>query len=614
MARVTIETHNVTVQATSGRSLFNLTMDQGCVGYNAYTSGGTASNVSASLNRTGDILILEWQPNTSPAGVATLVVVEAQDQYGTVIRDVMAFNQQGTQYNLNLSGPRDIEGDAGTGTYSITSTIAGTYGVYSESSWLTVNSVTKTGTNQGNAVLSYTQNNGEPRYGIVRSVFSFQYNPYSSTYYTVLTQGTYVERTSTLVYSPNSANISYNGGTFTSPAPTMENVGSLTVRDVSGDISITSVDIDSTSGRLVVVYGANNGDSNKSATITVRGIGVNGYVTASFYLYQGTYSYLVNPIWKTTTVEVAGRSYVDYTISTEGLTVYSGRAYQMPDEETISFELNEIVRDYVDNYLWWRAGYQTPAGWQRTFEVEMDNGDGGEYIFTKDWSYVEKNYSSTPLICLNEPIIKEIPAGCFVPVCVFSPQRVGNVSFVYTNTQGNTPLAYGVHLDNPRQARYLYVSSPGYKYGFEGGGISNRDVYRGAADCKTRYVLYYENAYGGIDAMPIQGNALLTDKIDAYTMKNSVRVPSTSFSYRRYLNQITKTWQFNTSYLSDEQASRMHHLLESTMVYVYDIETDSLFPAVIDETSVTYKTFKNQGRKFFNYSFKVRESQDKIRK
>ena len=58
----------------------------------------------------------------------------------------------------------------------------------------------------------------------------------------------------------------------------------------------------------------------------------------------------------------------------------------------------------------------------------------------------------------------------------------------------------------------------------------------------------------------------------------------------------------------------MHHLLESTMVYVYDMYEDKLIPAVIDETTVTYKTYKNQGRKFFNYSFKVQESQRKIRK
>ena len=544
---------------------------------------------------------MQWEANTSGAGRGCIIVVTASNG----ATDVMAFNQQGTSYNLNISGPRDIEGDLGTGTYSIQSTVNGTFGVYSESSWLTVQSVTKTGSNVGTAVFSYPQNNGDPRYAVVRSVLNFQFNPYSSTYYMVITQGTYVQRESTLVYTPNSANVGYNGGTYTSPAPTMQNVTGLTVRSVSGDMDIQSVDIDSSNGVLVIVYGANNAGGNKSATISVRGTGVSGYVNTSFYLYQGTYTYLVNPIWKTTVVEVAGQGYVDYTVSTEGDVIYSGRAYQMPGDANINFELNEIVRDYVDNYLWWREGYQTPSGWQRTFTIELGNGGGGDYIFTKDWSYQELGYSTNSFICLNEPIINEIPAGCYVPVCVFSPQKAGNTSFTRNGTS-----VYTANLNNPRQARYLFVSAPGYKYGYTG----DNNVYKGAADCKTRYVLYYENAYGGIDAMPVQGNATLTDKITAYTTKNAVRVPSTSFSYRRYLNEIQKTWEFRTGYLSDEQASRMHHLIESTMVYVYDIETDTLYPVVIDETSLTYKTYKNQGRKFFNYSFKVRESQDKIRK
>ena len=607
MAKVTIQTHNVTVQATSGRNIFDVTYTD-CSAVSATTSGGTVTP-TVSLNASGK-LVVEWQPNTSGAGRGCIIIVTATNG----AKDYLAFNQQGNNYNISVSGPRDLEGDTASNSYNISSNIQGTVGAVSDSSWLTVNSVTKTAVNQATAVISATRNNGDPRVGIVKFTWNIQYNPYQIVFYAVITQGTYVETTSEFYYSPNTVNVGYNGGIHTSPAPVMQNVGSLTVRNVSGNMTINSVDIDSTNGALVINYGANSTDEVLSATISVRGTGVSGYVSTTYTLYQGTYSYLVNPIWKTTVVEVQGEPYVDYTISTDDSVIYSGRAYQLPDADTINFELNEVVRDYIDNYLWWRAGYQTPSGWQRSFTLEMSNGSSGEYVFTKDWSYVEKNYSSSSVICLNEPIIKEIPAGCFVPVCVFSPQRAGDVSFVYTNTQGNTPLAYGAHLDNPRQARYLYVSTAGYKYGFSGGGVTNWDVYRGVEPCNYRYVLYYENAYGGIDALPIQGTATASDKITPYTTKNGVRVPSTDFSYRRYLNEIAKTWEFKTGFLSDLQASRMHHLLESTMVYVYDMYEDKLFPVVIDETTVTYKTYKNQGRKFFNYSFKVQESQRKIRK
>lgn len=613
MASVTIQTHNVSVQATSGRSIFSLTLDQ-CTGYRAYASGGTLVFRTCELSQNGTTLVLEWNPNTSTVGIGTIVVVEAQVSGGAIVKDYMAFNQQGTQYNMSVSGSRDLEGDSGNTTYAIQTNVQGTFTVVSESTWLTVNGVTKTGVNTANAVISYPRNEGNTRTGIVKFTVNYQYNPYVITSYAVLTQGTYVVRESKITYSPSTANVGYGAGIHTSPAPILESVDSLTIRNVSGDMNIISAELDASNGSIIINYGANNGDTQKSATISVRGTGVAGYVSATYTLYQGTYSYLVNPIWKTTVVEVQGEPYVDYTISTEGSVIYSGRAYQLPDEDMISFELNEVVRDYVDNTLWWRAGYQTPSGWQRTFNLAMSNGAGGDYIFTKDWSYVEKNYSSSPFICLNEPIIDEIPDGCFVPVCVFSPQRAGDVSFVYTNTQGNTPLAYGAHLDNPRQARYLFLSTPGYKYGFVGGGVSKPAIYKGVAGCENRYVIYYENSYGGIDALPVQGNATASDKITAYTTKNGVRVPSIKFSYRRYLNEITKTWEFKTGFLSDLQASRMHHLIESTLVYVYDRIADEVYPAVIDETSFTYKTYKNQGRKFFNYSFKVQESQRKLRK
>ena len=602
MAHISLQAHNLQALAASGQTTIPITLDEGCVLVDAYASGGTLTPREVRLS--GSNLILGWNANTSLAAVGTVIVVKGTDGQGNAVYDYLALNQAGRQYSLSVTGTRDVEGNNGSVTYSISSNIDAGYNVVSQSPWLTVKSVTKVGGNSGNAIIAFPNNNGDPRSGVIMFEMTFQDNPYRSVCYVVITQGIYVPRTSTISYNPNSAKVNYAAGVHTSPRAITENVSSLTVRNVTGTMDIQSVDIDS-NGTLVIRYGANPTDGQLYANISVRGTGVSGFVSTTYTLYQGSSVYLVNPIWKTTTVDVAGSSYIDYTVSTEGLTVYSGRAYQMPDSDNISFELNEIVRDYVDNYLWWREGYQTPSGWQRSFTVDMSNGSGGEYIFTKDWSYKEMNYSTSNFICLNEPIINEIPAGCFVPVCVFSPQKAGNTSF----TRNGTPV-YTANLDNPRQARYLFVSAPGYNYGYSGDNY----IYKGVAACQTRYVLYYENAYGGIDAMPVLGNATLTDKITAYTTKNQVRVPSTSFSYRRYLNEIQKTWEFKTGFLSDGQASRMHHLFESTMVYVYDMRTDTLYPVVIDENSLEYKTYRNQGRKFFNYSFKVRESQDKIRK
>ena len=608
MAKVTIETHNVTVNQGSGRTTFNISYES-CTGISAtIMQGSTLTNILASLNASGN-LVLQWNPNTSTVGIGCVIEVKAQDGNGNYVYDRLAFNQKGTNINPTFTGQFDIEGDSAATTYSLYVNAMGRWTVTSPDSWISIQSVVKTYVTDGNASVAFSRNTGEPRCGYIKFACELSTAPYETTCFKVITQGAYVSSTSELYYAPNTANVGFTAGTHTSIAPVKANVSSLTVRNVSGDMDIQSVDLDS-NGALIIVYGANEGRDNKSATITVRGLGNNGYISASYTLYQGAYTYVVSPIWKTTPVEVQGEPYVDYTITTEGAVIYSGRAYQLPGEDLISFELNEVVRDYVDNTLWWRPGYQTPSGWERTFTLEMSNGGTGDYIFTKDWSYIERGYEENDFICINEPIINELPAGCYAPICAFSPQRAGNFSFRENGSQ-----VYLANLDNARQARYLFPVEAGSEYGWRASSTNyNYHVYKGVAPCNYRYVLYYENAYGGIDAMPIKGIATATDKITAYTTKNGVRVPSTSFSYRRYLNEVAKTWEFKTGYLSDLQASRMHHLLESTMVYVYDMYEDKLIPAVIDETTVTYKTYKNQGRKFFNYSFKVQESQRKIRK
>lgn len=615
MAKVTIEVHNISVPGTSGSRTFQVSYTS-CVPVSVSTEGGNMQFTNLSLDNQGNV-VAQWGENNTGAERATVITVTAEDTGGGVVTGLLAFNQNGGNYNVTIDGEMTLTSDVGSKSYSIISTNPGNFNAYSETPWLSVSTLQKTSPNAGTMVLSYVRNQDLPRLGVVRFVFSFESYPYNAYHYMVLYQPTYLPPTpssSSISYNPDTVSVNYSAGSFTSNPPLLTNVGNLTVRNVSGTMNITSVDIDPNNGRLIVVYGANTSSNDLSATISVRGTGASGYVSTTFYIYQSSYKYVVGPIWKTMTVDVEGKPFVDYTISTEGDVIYSGRAYRMPGKDNISFEINEVVRDYIDNYLWWRQGYQTPLGWQRTFTLEMTDGSKTDYIFTKDWSYEEKNYSSTAVICLNDPIIKQIPAGCFVPVCVFSPQRAGTTSFNQTNTQGSTTSAYSVNLNNSRQARYLFISTPGYKYGYSGAGLSNNEVYEGAADCKTRYVLYYENAFGGFDALPIQGNALATDNITAYTTKNSVSVPSRDFSYRRYLNEITKTWKLNTTYLSDEQASKMHHLIESTEVYLYDIETTEVYPVVIDDTSVEYKTYKNQGRKFFNYSFNVKESQNKIRK
>lgn len=120
------------------------------------------------------------------------------------------------------------------------------------------------------------------------------------------------------------------------------------------------------------------------------------------------------------------------------------------------------------------------------------------------------------------------------------------------------------------------------------------------------YALYYINAYGGWDSLAIRGNVTQTDKIQSQTYKNKTN------GKVKYLNTITPSWQLYTDSMND--GSKMHHLLESTEVYLHNLETDEITPVVITDSECVYKSYANQGSTRFHYTINVEASNYKIRK
>ena len=616
MASITLSQTTLNIPNGSGTTVINATFNDCDPGGATLSEGLVNGRVTTSA--LADTIGLSWDANNSDSPRYATLIVDGWDRVNarTVTATCQITQSGNTPAIMTIQGPSSIDGNTQYVTYTASCTLPGNIGVAINGMnyWVTVSEVSQTSSYSAVITLRFSENTDASR-NVTVTIFSDIQNPppYQVSSNITITQGVYTPpepEGSEFYYSPNSANVNYKAGTYTTPIPVMQNVSSITIRNVSGDF-IQSATLDPTNKSIAIVYSENTSNTDRSAVISVRATGTQGYISTSFTLYQGAYSFQVNPIWKTTTVDISGKAYVGYTVSTDGYPVYSGRAYLMPGEEKISFELNEIVRDYVDNYFWWRPGYQTPSGWNRTFTLEApDAGITADYMFTKDWSYDEYKYSSaSSLVCLNDPIIPEVPAGAYVPICVFS--RTGNsvVRFHYNPGYAHI-VANTTTLNNQRQARWLFTSTSGYKYGYDG----KPGIYQGVDACSAPYAIYYENAYGGIDCMPINGNVTATDKITSYTTKNAVRVPTRDFAYRRYLNDDTKTWELKTRWLTDEQSAKMHHLIESTMVYLYDVAADELIPVVIDESSLTYKTFRNQKRKLYNYTFKVKESQNKIRK
>ena len=211
-------------------------------------------------------------------------------------------------------------------------------------------------------------------------------------------------------------------------------------------------------------------------------------------------------------------------------------------------------------------------------------------------------------IILNDPISNKIVPWQFVFSSVFCPNTTDGVDIYERGIRDSTYTTYlGGQTYMCRPSTTMLC---GETLEFV---ISNTDrsVSYVLDNTDKEYVLYYVNANGGWDSLVVDGNVLKTDDIQSELYRNKTYDFKT-FDNTKYLNIIKPRWTLHTGYLSNEQASKMHHLLESTQVYLHH-KGDSICPVIITNSSCEYKTFTNNGKKKFYYTIEVESSKDKYR-
>lgn len=125
--------------------------------------------------------------------------------------------------------------------------------------------------------------------------------------------------------------------------------------------------------------------------------------------------------------------------------------------------------------------------------------------------------------------------------------------------------------------------------------------------------LYYLNSRGGWDAFLLP----YIKRVDKYTQQDYYKAYDNStieFGRKRFLTEITPTWELGTDWLSDEQAERLcRNLLPSTQVYLHTLDDDVIRPVVIVDNQAEYKTYENQNNQLVSYKIKVEASQTDTR-
>lgn len=329
------------------------------------------------------------------------------------------------------------------------------------------------------------------------------------------------------------------------------------------------------------------------------------------------------PIWKDFFVTLGTDEEVEYNIYTEGLDdpIYTGTSNKRPDAAENTIRINDICADYLAHTLpnISQNGIAKNIIAPR-FSVEVDGDVKAEVNFTNDWSYEQDHDPSIASAPIDGVIDKRQPI-------IYSTYDRKTIEAKLTFEDGSTmrlPLAVGVVADfNEDFNNDFAISVNG---SVSGSAVINTPEWEGLVKVSidgfeykvqgcARYALYYANAYGGWDTFAIRNIDKRTDALTKYTtIRDHDNGNTTNRGKANYLNEVAASWKLTTAYLTDAQSERMHHLLGSTNVYLYDMERGEMWPVVITDKSVAHLTAKNNGRQFPTYTINVELARTRIRR
>jgi len=278
--------------------------------------------------------------------------------------------------------------------------------------------------------------------------------------------------------------------------------------------------------------------------------------------------------------------------------IYTGTIYSKSgSSETLKVNVAPIIRDYIF------AEYCVPnqntgllqsrnEKTKRTFWVYQGSTQKDTLIYYMDWTL----YSLTDTLSTrlrNDPIIPR-----------FSP-----VQGLFVTTFDSS-MTIAIYLDDdgsqdPSKKRTMSSSGITTQWIGDGQDLGGTkywhnynwiDVVQPTPDGRymhldivqecRRWCLDYLNAWGGWDSLLIEGK---WREIDAYARgqyRTGDGLIDANNVYKRnirdntdYLNTITRRFELNTALLTEDEASRMHHLLGSTDVYLRDLYLAEEYPS-----------------------------------
>ena len=349
-----------------------------------------------------------------------------------------------------------------------------------------------------------------------------------------------------------------------------------------------------------------------------------------FYILPKRRIMAIAPIWKDYFVTLGKRTVIPFRIRVQdqsGDIIYNGKSHIKPGKTNNSIRINDICADYLTNALPALSQAEFSAlSFPLNFVVEaflQDWNIAGQVQFMNDWSYDDSYNPAT--MGMSFPVNGRIDSRQWL---VYTAYNTSTITATLTFTDGTTsqviiPVEISAdfsddfNTDFARSARAAGSGTAVFDLSAWDNVASvtiNGKTWEVVTDCKE-WVVYYVNAYGGWDSLLIEGNTIETDSLKRHTRE--IEYDNRSIQNRgtqNYVNEITKSFTLHTSWMSDAESLRMHHLLNSTEVYLFNINTGDMIPVTLNNTTTEYKTYKNNGGRLVNYTIDATLAQERIRR
>lgn len=332
----------------------------------------------------------------------------------------------------------------------------------------------------------------------------------------------------------------------------------------------------------------------------------------------------MEPIWKDYIAELAdpapssGFAYALYHSGGPGDNryIFTGKAYARPGQTVLGVRINDAVAPIL------QRGF-TPAGESDFPWVEIEVEDGEANVldtpsFRADWSYDPNFVPATH--GLNHPVLDTLLPGQLVPL---TKPTAGDYTAVITEVSGI--VLYDPDFNRDFNADYNNATTHGEDVtiadDFGTGWLDLRDypgaiqvqiggrTYRVGGGC-DQFALYYVNAYGGWDTLPVRAKVSEQDALTRHNLQTDYNNATSQRGTHTVAIELAHKYTLRTGYMDEASSLKMHHILNSPHVWLHDVIANRFYPVTLTNTATEYK----KGGRLYRYDIEAQLAQERIRR